>query len=72
MLLHRAAAFYGTSSPQYRLVYAHAQGKYGDVEAGGRDVPALDALPLWKHIQSRIYMASQPYEEQVVWKSILH
>lgn len=69
MLLHRAATFYGTSSPQYRALYAGAQGK--DVlEAVFREMTPLDALPRWKHIQSRISMAGKPYEEQTVWRSV--
>lgn len=72
ILLHRAVEFYGTSSPQYRSVYAHAQGKYGDVEAADRDVPAFEALPRWKHIQARISMAGKPCEEETIMRSIFH
>ncbi|POS70294.1 hypothetical protein DHEL01_v211313 [Diaporthe helianthi] len=71
MLLHRAATFYGTSSPQYRLIYGHAQGKDNDVEGrADRNIPARDAMPLWKHILARTSMAGKPYEAQTIWRSI--
>lgn len=71
MLLHRAATFYGTSSSQYRALYAYAQGR--DVLwAVSQEVTPLDALPRWKHIQSRVSMAGKPYEEQTAWRSVLY
>ena len=73
MLLHRAVTFYGIDSPQYRTLYAHAQGKYDDKEAAVRDVPSRDAMPTWKHIRSRLSMAGKPYEEDhVIWRSVFN
>lgn len=71
MLLHRAATFYGTDSPQYKALYALVL-KRDDRETADLAVPATDAIPRWRHIQSRMAMAGKPPEEQVVWRSILH
>lgn len=74
-LLHRAATFYGTSSTQYMAVHAHAHGNPARgrrVAADDLDLPPLDILPRWKHIQARMSLAEKPYEEQTVWRSIFH
>lgn len=69
MLLHRAAPFYGTDSSQYSALYAHSGMHYGD-QTVHRDIPALDTIPRWRHIKSRISLADQPYEDQVIWRSV--
>lgn len=69
MLLHRAAAFYGTDSSQYRGLHAQASTSYANALAG-RAMAPLDVLPRWRHIQARIAMDGKPYEEQVIWRSI--
>lgn len=70
MLLHRAATFYGTDSPQYRNLYAYARMDSAKEREARRDVHASDILPKWKHIQSRISLADKPYEDQVLWRSV--
>lgn len=69
MLLHRAAAFYGTNSSQYFALYAQA-GNGLAFQKVGEDMPVQDVLPKWSHIQSRMAMAGNPYEDQVIWRSV--
>lgn len=71
MVLHRAATFYGTDSPQFKALYKDASRK-DDNEAADLDVLPTDALPRWRHIQSRMSMAGKPPEDHVIWRSILH
>ena len=71
MLLHRAATFYGTDSSQYRALYEYSQAGRSQT-AAEMGMSPLDILPRWRHIQSIMSMADKPYEDQVIWKSILH
>lgn len=71
MLLHRAAVFYGTGSTQYRALYEYA-GNGRALPAAAMGITPLDVLPRWRHIKSMMAMADEPYEEQVIWRSVLH
>lgn len=71
MLLHRAATFYGTDSSHYKALYALVLKNPGD-ELAALGLSAMDVLPRWRHIQSRMLMAGKPYEDQVIWRSVFY
>jgi hypothetical protein len=69
MLLHRGATFYGRDSLQYRLLFAHAQGRMSK-KLVNEDLDLDEAWPRWKHIRARMAEAGQPYQEETIMRSI--